>query len=78
MTTLDFGLWSVIVPEHVTTRKPQRRIYASDRQSGLRSKYGLYPARFNLLMGKGWAEGLSSRGVGWRERQGGSMGLVLL
>jgi len=37
-----FGLWSVIVPEHVTTCKPQRRIYASDRRSDRRSSYGLY------------------------------------
>jgi len=40
-----FGLWSVRVHEHVTTRKTQRRIHAGDRRSGRRSSYGLYPAR---------------------------------
>ena len=39
-----FGLWSVRVHEHVTTRKTQRRIHAGDRRSGRRSSYGLYPA----------------------------------
>ena len=38
----DFGLWINRVPEHVTTRKTQRRIHAGDRQ---RSSHGLYPSR---------------------------------
>jgi hypothetical protein len=60
-----FGLWIVRVPEHVTTRKTQRRkrIHAGDSQSGRRSSYGLYLAssynagRAETLAGLGWMDG---------------------
>ena len=38
----DFVLSSGGVSEYVATRKPQRRIYASDRRSDRRSSYGVY------------------------------------
>jgi hypothetical protein len=42
LSLTHFGLRSVRVPKHVTTRKTQRRIHAGDRQ---RSSHGLYPSR---------------------------------
>jgi len=40
-----FGLWSGIIPEHLTTRKALRRIHEGGRRSGRRSSHGLWPSR---------------------------------
>ncbi len=55
----SIGLWSINVPEHVTTRKTQRRIHAGGRRSGRRSSHGLCPSRsYNAgREGLGWMDG---------------------